>query len=227
MPMNDERDLDRAVAQIDLAREANFNLGALQVLPSSREVVSPNGRDTVEPRVMQVFVCLVRASGSVVSRDALIRHCWGGRVVGEDAINRCIAKVRQIANEIDPPPFTIETIPRIGYRLKADAPAIPDPVSAPPAIPPAGEMVPSAKAPVPGRHPSRRIWWVAASAISCAALVAAGTWLLWPSTERPATVTGVMSSWKPACSLISPLSRPGARVCRRKPLSSTPGFPRR
>ena len=67
---------------------------------------------------MQVLVCLARAEGAVVSRDDLIRCCWGGRIVGEDAINHCVAKVRQIASTADAPAFAIETIARVGYRLK-------------------------------------------------------------------------------------------------------------
>ncbi len=57
---------------------------------------------------MQVLVCLVRARGAVVSRDELIRRCWGGPVVGEDSINRCIQKIRQIAERSAA--FEVETI---------------------------------------------------------------------------------------------------------------------
>ncbi|WP_297695100.1 hypothetical protein, partial [Phenylobacterium sp.] len=43
----------------------------------------------LEPRVMQVLVALARERGEIVSRDDLIASCWAGRIVGEDAINRC------------------------------------------------------------------------------------------------------------------------------------------
>src|SRR4051812_49256449 len=66
---------------------------------------------------MQVLVALARAHGAVVSRDQLIDMCWEGRVIGEDAINRAIAKVRAAAGLSDPPAFEVETIPRIGFRL--------------------------------------------------------------------------------------------------------------
>ena len=102
-------------AAIDLAHEREFELGGLRVLPSSREVFSGHDRKTVEPRVLQALMCLARAQGTVVSRDELIRCCWGGRIVGEDAINRCIAKARRLAE--DGQHFTIETIARVGYRL--------------------------------------------------------------------------------------------------------------
>jgi adenylate cyclase len=108
-----------ATAVIDLAHEPAFSLGVLRVVPSARETNSPRGSDSVEPRVMQALVCLARAEGAVVSRDDLIQSCWGGRVVSEDAINRCIAKLRQLAENDGEPFFVVETVPRVGYRLSA------------------------------------------------------------------------------------------------------------
>lgn len=102
---------------IDLAHEAAFELGGLRISPSSREVSAGDARKSVEPRVMQALICLARAQGAVVSRDDLVRSCWDGRIVGEDAINRCIAKVRRLAD--DGQHFSIETIARVGYRLSA------------------------------------------------------------------------------------------------------------
>ena len=105
--------------EIDLAEEADFILGALRVSPSSREVRWAGGAEAVQPRVMQTLVCLARAESAVVSRDELIGRCWGGRAVSEDAIHRSIAKARQIADVAGAPPgFVIDTIPRVGYRLR-------------------------------------------------------------------------------------------------------------
>jgi len=106
-----------AAAPIDLAHEQDFSLGLLEVRPSLRQAGPAGRQETVEPRVMQVLVALVRANGKVVSRDSLIESCWGGRIVGEDAINRCVAKVRQLLERAGEPALEIETIPRVGYRL--------------------------------------------------------------------------------------------------------------
>ena len=107
---------------IDLAREADFRLGGLSVSPSSREVTREGEREALEPRVMQVLVALYRANGAVVSRDELITRCWEGRIVGEDAINRAIWRLRKLAEADGDANFTIETIPRVGYRLMASQP---------------------------------------------------------------------------------------------------------
>jgi Tol biopolymer transport system component/DNA-binding winged helix-turn-helix (wHTH) protein len=115
--MNRRLDLPEALIPVDLARESDFTLGALKVCPSRRQVSGNGMQETVQPRVMQALVALVRAKGAVVSREDLIESCWEGIVVGDDAINRCIAKVRALASFAGPQSFEIETVPRVGYRL--------------------------------------------------------------------------------------------------------------
>ena len=103
---------------IELAREQPFRLGDVTIVPRSRELKAPDGaRRTLEPRVMQVLVALARARGATVGRDELIRTCWNGTVVGEDAINRTISVLRKIAEDLGDAAFRIETIPKLGYRL--------------------------------------------------------------------------------------------------------------
>lgn len=112
---------------IDLAHEPDFALGHLRVRPSLCQASADGWTDRLEPRVMQVLVALVRADGAVVSRDALIDLCWGGRIVGEDAINRTLGKLRSLARRADGA-FDIETVARVGYVLtwtKDTAPAGP------------------------------------------------------------------------------------------------------
>jgi TolB-like protein len=102
-----------------LAREPDFRLGPLEVRPSRREMICGEDRVLVEPQVMRLLIVLVRHRGDVVSREELIDGCWDGRVVGDDAINACIAKARRAGEATGA--YRIETIPRVGYRLHADA----------------------------------------------------------------------------------------------------------
>jgi TolB-like protein/DNA-binding winged helix-turn-helix (wHTH) protein len=115
--VNERPTLFKPVGPASLAGEDDFQLGDILVRPSLREVEARGVRESLEPRVMQVLVALARANGAVVSRDDLIRQCWGGRVVGEDAINRCVSKIRQLAELGGGGAFEIDTIPRVGYRL--------------------------------------------------------------------------------------------------------------
>jgi adenylate cyclase len=104
-------------APIDLAREAELRLGSALVRPSLSEVVAAGRIIRLQPRVMQVLVALARADGEVVSRDDLLASCWGGLAIGDDAINRCIGRLRRLSEAEAPGAFTIGTLPRIGYRL--------------------------------------------------------------------------------------------------------------
>ncbi len=103
--------------RIDLANVGEFELGTLMIRPSELLVLSNGDRRELQPRVMQVLVALARARPTVVSRDKLIEQCWDGRVVGDDALNRCILALRHLSQEFSPKPFEIETLPRIGHRL--------------------------------------------------------------------------------------------------------------
>jgi DNA-binding winged helix-turn-helix (wHTH) protein len=102
---------------ITLAREPVFRLGGLEVRPPTREVIGTKGSEVLEPRVMQVLVVLAKANGDVVTRDDLLTLCWEGRVVGDDALNRVIGKIRRLART--DAGFALETIRKVGYRLVA------------------------------------------------------------------------------------------------------------
>ena len=104
-------------SRINLAEAADFDLGGLCVSPARREVSMNGQRRELEPRVAQVLVALAWARPDVVSRDRLIEQCWDGRIVGDDALNRCIVALRHLAKEFSPQPFEIETVPRVGYSL--------------------------------------------------------------------------------------------------------------
>jgi Tol biopolymer transport system component/DNA-binding winged helix-turn-helix (wHTH) protein len=134
-PMNYASRNMRAVPAISLAEEEDFSLGPLRARPAAREVSIGDRVETIEPRVMQVLVILARAAGAVVSREQLIDRCWGGRVVGDDAVNKAIVKVRALAGLSEEPAFEIETIPRVGYRLRQcqenTSKAIPVPTASP------------------------------------------------------------------------------------------------
>jgi DNA-binding winged helix-turn-helix (wHTH) protein len=116
-PMTASTAPPRSIRRIRLAQEADFQLAQLVVRPSLREVDGGARRDILEPRVMQVLVTLAALRGRVVSRDELIESCWEGRVVGEDAINRTISRLRRLADRFECA-FEIDTVARVGYRLR-------------------------------------------------------------------------------------------------------------
>jgi DNA-binding winged helix-turn-helix (wHTH) protein/TolB-like protein len=71
----------------------------------------------LEPRVMAVLACLARHVGEVVTRDELGAEVWGGRIVSDEALSRCISVLRQALADDSREPRFIRTIARIGYTL--------------------------------------------------------------------------------------------------------------
>jgi adenylate cyclase len=120
--MSGAAQLDEAAeaGQIELSGQMAFRLGDLEIRPSLLMVTFADGRQAaLEPRVMQVLVALHDAAGDVLTRQMLVMRCWDGRAVSEDAINRCVQRLRRLAEETGA--FTIETVPKVGYRLTAKA----------------------------------------------------------------------------------------------------------
>ena len=185
------------VARVDLAHEPDFALGCIEVRPARREIVGDGLQETLEPRVMRVMVALARVKGEILSRDDLIESCWDGVVVGEDAINRCIGRLRKAA-EASGNAFSIETVPRVGYRLKeAKAEGVPQVSStdAPDAQPLSARAAMVGSPPLPAtaepRRPVSWKWRAVASAAGMLVLLTAGLalWRFWPSKPplNPAT----------------------------------------
>lgn len=153
--------------RITLAKEAPLRVGRVVVDPAARTVIGADGQsERLEPRVMQVLVQLARAAGGVVSRDDLIGCCWEGRIVGDDSINRVISRLRKASAERDGG-FTIETIPRVGYRLVGEIAPITHPE-------PAGSEATPALALIRGFDSRRRRFWAMLAVVGALATVAMG-----------------------------------------------------
>jgi DNA-binding winged helix-turn-helix (wHTH) protein/tetratricopeptide (TPR) repeat protein len=172
-------------AWIDLGRVSEFQLGALGVRPRMRHVVLGERVIRLQPRVMQVLVALAQARDEIVSRNHLVDACWGGAAVSDDAINRCIQKLRRLALTEAGGAFSIETVFGVGYRL-----------SCPGAIAAEEEH-----APEPGRTPTTQPWRVpallAAALLVCALAASLIFELTRPSQARLGVVVAPFQSAGP------------------------------
>lgn len=155
----------------NLAKMPRFRLGDVEVDPATRRIRRGDRCETLEPRVMLVLVALAEANGAVLSRDALIERCWQGRIVGENAINRVMSRIRQLAADLGVDSFQLETITKVGYRMLVHGQ--PDPHetgTAPPvALPPPG---------VAAARPSRRMLLAGTAAGIAVAGGGTAAWLL-------------------------------------------------
>ncbi|WP_293907591.1 winged helix-turn-helix domain-containing protein [Phenylobacterium sp.] len=163
--------------RISLGQEPDRTLGGIQVNPARGLVSDGVTEQRVRPQVMQALLLLMDAEGRTVTRDELVDGCWDGRVVSDDAINRVIAQLRILARQFDPPPFTLETIPKIGFRLNAADSGKAGPAAPPPLLdkPPPDA---SSKAHPQLRAQGRRfLAWAAGVAGLLLLLVIAGAWV--------------------------------------------------
>jgi len=112
------KEIGQLRAPIVLAHEKPFAIGNAAFFPATREIRFAGQTSIVEPKVMQLLVALHRAGGAVVNKDDLLQSCWEGRIVGEDAINRVVSRLRSVVDRAGRP-FRIETITKVGYRLLA------------------------------------------------------------------------------------------------------------
>ena len=96
----------------------DFRVGAWLVRPSLN-AISKNGTDVqVEPKVMEVLVCLASHPGESISKDTII-NVWPDTFVSDDALIRCVSELRRVFGDDARAPAVIQTVPKRGYRLVA------------------------------------------------------------------------------------------------------------
>jgi DNA-binding winged helix-turn-helix (wHTH) protein len=73
----------------------------------------------LEPKVMHVLLVLAEHAGDVVSRQMIRDTVWPDIFVGDDVLVRAISELRRVFQDDPHSHHTIETIPKVGYRLIA------------------------------------------------------------------------------------------------------------
>ncbi len=95
-----------------------FRLGPWRVEPLRGAVTGPQGGARhLEPKVMDVFVCLATHANELVTRDELQQTVWDGRAVTNEPLTRAIGELRHALENSGVESKYIETVPKRGYRL--------------------------------------------------------------------------------------------------------------
>lgn len=97
-------------------------LGPWRVEPEQLRLCHGDTTMALEPKLMALLVALISAQGEAVSRGALMQAIWGHEHVTDDALNRLVARLRKFLRQSADQVATIETVPRVGYRLLAAEP---------------------------------------------------------------------------------------------------------
>jgi TolB-like protein/DNA-binding winged helix-turn-helix (wHTH) protein/tetratricopeptide (TPR) repeat protein len=108
-----------------------FKLGEWLVQPQLN-LLSLNGQGVrIEPKQMQVLLCLAEQAGDVVSKEHLIQVVWDGRFVSDEVLTSTVCELRKALGDEARKPRFIQTVPKRGYRLIAAVSPVPGPESQP------------------------------------------------------------------------------------------------
>ena len=149
--------------------DAGFRVGDFLVEPLLQSI-SPSDdgeRTRVEPKVMEVLLCLAEHAGQTVTKRQFMTSVWDETIVSDDALLRCVSELRKIFGDDARSPRYIETIRKRGYRLIAPVSPAPSPAPLPeppePLAPPASLPEPPAVSLAAARRrPARRYAWAVA-----------------------------------------------------------------
>ena len=92
-----------------------------EIDPESHEFRCAGELIKLEPQVFDLIAMLADNPGRLVSRDELVETIWNGRTVSDSTIDARIAAARRAVGDDGARQEVIETIPRRGIRLVAEA----------------------------------------------------------------------------------------------------------
>jgi tetratricopeptide (TPR) repeat protein/DNA-binding winged helix-turn-helix (wHTH) protein len=112
--------------------EPDFFLADWRVRPALGTLERGGASVSIEPRAMQVLVCLARHAPDVVSKQRLMREVWGDAYVTDEVLSHAVWELRKAFGDEAKSPRYIQTIARKGYRLLAEVSrgAAPEPLAA-------------------------------------------------------------------------------------------------
>jgi TolB-like protein/tetratricopeptide (TPR) repeat protein/DNA-binding winged helix-turn-helix (wHTH) protein len=96
-----------------------FELGEWEVRPAEGLLIGLQGRRHLQPKCIDVLMCLAEQAGQVVTREDILRDVWGTRAVTDEPLTRCIGDLRRELGDTREEPRYVQTIPKRGYRLIA------------------------------------------------------------------------------------------------------------
>ncbi|HEU0007949.1 MAG TPA: winged helix-turn-helix domain-containing protein, partial [Terriglobia bacterium] len=75
--------------------DGNFRVGQWLVQPQLNLIQGPGGTTSVEPKAMEVLVCLSQQSGEVVSKERLMQTVWADTFVTDEVLTNSIWELRK------------------------------------------------------------------------------------------------------------------------------------
>ncbi len=97
----------------------DFRMGAWLVQPSLDAITRDGATVHLEPKVMEVLVCLAQHPGEPILKEKLLKTVWPDTFVTDDVLTRSISELRRAFEDDARESTVIQTIPKRGYRLLA------------------------------------------------------------------------------------------------------------
>lgn len=105
--------------------QGDFRIGECLIHPRLNSLERDGEIVHLEPKVMQVLLTLAAEPGEVVTREKVRSAVWPDVFVGEDVLIRAISEIRRAFADDPRSPHTIQTVPKVGYRLIAPVSELP------------------------------------------------------------------------------------------------------
>ncbi len=96
-----------------------LQIGEWLVEPDLNRITRDEENIPVEPKVIEVLLCLADYPGEVLSKEQIIQTVWSGTYVSDEVLRYSISELRKAFKDDAKNPRIIQTIARRGYRLIA------------------------------------------------------------------------------------------------------------
>jgi TolB-like protein/tetratricopeptide (TPR) repeat protein len=107
------------MALISSAGHSLLRIAELRVDPTLGEICKDGHTIKLEPKAMQLLVCLAERAGEVLSIEELLDLVWKDVVVSPDSVYAAVAALRRTLGDDPKSPKYIANVARRGYRLIA------------------------------------------------------------------------------------------------------------
>jgi TolB-like protein/DNA-binding winged helix-turn-helix (wHTH) protein/tetratricopeptide (TPR) repeat protein len=102
-----------------MALDGGFRIGHWRVEPRLNTVFRNGTSVHLEPKIMEVLVCLAGHAGEPVPKEKLLQAVWSDTFVTDDVLKRSISELRRVFEDDARDPHVIQTVAKRGYRLLA------------------------------------------------------------------------------------------------------------
>jgi len=97
----------------------DFRVGDWLIEPDLNRIRREEKVVPIEPKIIEVLVCLASRPGEVLPKEKIIGTVWPDTYVSEGVLTYSISELRKAFGDDAKEPRIIQTIPRKGYRLIA------------------------------------------------------------------------------------------------------------